>query len=218
MSLTVTQMRTLVRRGLGGLDVTDLPDADCDLYLNLALSELGAKFRFEEKEEIWTSETIADVYEYLLAGITNLDALQSVALVTDDGDGSKLVRMSREQLDNWFSTTETGQPKYFLREGNVLTLWPIPDAVYTIRVATLLNIDELLGASDTSGLPPNWDELIVEGAIQRGHIYNEDYILAQQLGNITIGKVRQAVETQSKEEQDSGSAGLDVMWEAPPEE
>ena len=44
--LSLTRMQALLRKGLGGLDSTDLTNTEADEYLNLALWELEDKSPF----------------------------------------------------------------------------------------------------------------------------------------------------------------------------
>lgn len=217
MSLSLTQMRALVRKGLGGLDSTDLADDDVDLYLNMSLWELEDKFPFEEKECVVTTSTVDGQRSYGLP--SDLDALRSVAIFDDNGQSVKLNRMSDHWYDENYNTDtdEKGQPEKYLRRRNGVILWPTPDDVYTLQLTMWRTVESLLsGLVETPGLPRNWHEIVVEGAIVRGHFYDQDYNLAQQAGNFPIGKVRSAVLASSKEEKfDSRWAGMRPCLDGP---
>ena len=60
MSLTVTRMRVLVRKGLGGIDSDDLSDTDLDEMINMSFWELEDKYPFESKETVFTSTLVTD--------------------------------------------------------------------------------------------------------------------------------------------------------------
>jgi len=175
-------MRVLVRKGLGGLDSTDLSDTDLDEMLNMSFWELEDKYPFEAKETVFTSTLVTDKFEYDLSGLTTLDALVSISWVDSNGESFKLENMTRGMFDTLFndatSTTVSGPPEQFLREGSVLTIWPPPSSdenAQTLRLALKESVATLSGGADTTGLPRNWDELVVFGAIARGHILNGDY-------------------------------------------
>ncbi len=212
--LSLTDMRRLLRKGLGDLDDSDLTDAEADELLNFAFWELEDKFPFKEKELTVEGSTVAGTRSYALAD--NLAALVSVSVKDpDDGIWYKLVRMSiasHDESRNDNSDTRA-RPVRYLRLEHDLILQPVPDQVYTYRTTmwrTLASLEE--GVVDATGLPRNWDEMVVEGAIVRGHFYNQDYTEARQAGNFQIGKVRGAELAGAKEEKfDSRYARLVVV-------
>lgn len=219
MSLTLTQMRALVRKGLGGLTSDQLPDADVDLLLNLSLWELTDKYPFKEKEcRVWM-ETVAGTDKYDLPN--DKDAIQSVA-IQQDNDLEQYQKLGRMTVD-WYdakahpdNTDHRGQPERYLRRDDFIVLWPIPDQVYRVWLTYWRTIPTLLsGTVDLTGLPRAWDEIVVEGAITRGHYYNEDYPQARQADNFRINHIRSIPSVESKEERDSRYAGLEVLWERP---
>jgi len=224
MSLTLQQMRDLVREGLGGLDEQDMKDPSVDRLLNLSFWELTSKFPFEEKNLRSEFVTVAGTENYSLAteietaGSIEMEAFQGMSVVDDEGKAHSLQRATETWLETQYSTAATfrGMPEYYVRRDDVIRFWPVPDDVYTIRVLLLRSLDTMVYLSvEQTGLPREWDELTVEGAITRGHYYNQDYKLAQQAENFRVMKIRTAQSTQAKEEEDSRFAGLIVQHEAP---
>jgi len=222
MTLTLTRMRVQVRRGLGGLDSLDLGDTDLDEMINMSFWELEDKYPFESKETVFTSTLVTDQVEYDLSGLDTLDALVSVSWVDTNGESQKLEQMTRSVFDTIFndatSTDPSGPPEQFLREGNVLTIWPPPSSdenAQTIRLALKESVATLSGGADTTGLPRNWDELVVYGAISRGHVLNGDYDKAREMRDFQVGITRSTVPTESKEAEDARWAGLDVAYNRP---
>lgn len=219
MSLTLTRMRYLVRKGLGGLDSTDLNNEDVDELLNLALWELTNNYPFELKETLFTTTLVESQNEYQL--MSGLDGLFSVAVIDSEDQRIKLDRMTRDWYDlNYDGSTDAeGTPVKYMREGTFLILDPSPDADaagLTLSVTVIQDVDSLVDPTNvTTGLPRNWDELVVKGAISKGHFFNEDYNLARESHNFVVSGVRAAVPTVAKEERDARHAGLDVMWDWP---
>ena len=210
--LSLARMQALLRKGLGGLDSTDLTDPDADEYLNLALWDLEDKFPFRAKETEMRFPLVVDQFEYTIPATT--DAISSIALIDSEGQRHKLVRKSRDWMDENIDESGTGAtPTFYLREDTTLIVYPIPDAILTIIITLKVSITSVLtGSVVVSGLPRNWDVLVVEGAIVFGHIFNGDYNEARQLANFQLTGVRSAVLTLSKEEKaDSRYARLNVI-------
>lgn len=224
--LTLQRMRMLVRKGLGGLDEQDISDPDVDELLNLSFWEIESRYPFKEKEGRLTFATVAGQYEYDITTIetaasTLLDAMQSIAVVDENDQSRKLQRMTQDWFDTQFnpSTNRRGIPEYFLRQDETIVLWPIPDDVYTVRLYYLKTLDSLLvGVVESTELPREWHELVVEGAVTRGHYYRQDYNLARESENFRVMKLRTASTVSAKEEEDSRWAGLMVQWDAPEDE
>lgn len=223
--LSLTVLRRLVRKGLGGLDEDDLSDEDVDLYLNLSLWNISDKFAFKEKEALSLISTVIGQVEYIVP--EPLDALHSMAYVDPDtGKTRKLIRMDwdhyeqiRDEGEDENDETPRGRPRRFVRRGDNFFVHPIPDKVYELRVAFWRTIASLvIGDVNTVDLPRNWQEMVVEGAVTRGHYYNEDYTLAQQADNFRVGHERSAVLAQDKEERDNKYARLRVIDEFPGDE
>ncbi len=217
MSLTLTRMRVKVRLGLGGLDDGDLPNTDLDELLNISLWELEDKFPFEIKETIFASTLVSGQFEYAMPLSPLLfDAIESISVTDGEGARFKLDRMTRSWLDDNFDDSDLGQPEKYLREGEILTFFPIPDTdqnAFAFEIASKESVADLTSAG--SELPRNWDEIIVMGAIWRGHFFEQDYELARESKTLQVALIRSTVPTIAKEEDDSQQAGLQVLWETP---
>lgn len=221
--LTLQEMRDLVREGLGGLNELDISDPKVDQLLNLSFWELSSKFPFEEKNLRAEFSTVAGTEDYSITtelniGGVTLDALQTLSVVDSEGKAHPLQRSTEAWLETEYSSDATYQamPEHYVRRADWIRLWPIPDDIYVIRVLMLQTLATLSYLTvELTGLPREWDELTVEGAITRGHYYNQDYNLAQQAENFRVMKIRTAVSTHAKEEVDSRYAGLIVQWDEP---
>lgn len=220
MSLSLDRMRALVRLGVGGLSDTELIDADLDEYLNMSLWELEAKYPFRVKETIYETVLVADQFEYSVSDTdlgTLLDGLQSIAVIDSNDKRQRLDRMTRTWLDENQDSELTGFPQRYLREGSTLSLDPIPgddEDGLTLQIKILESVASMVeGGKEVTGLPRNWDEMVVEGAIVRFHYYREDYNLARQALNFQVNKIKTTVPVVSKEEMDTHRGGLNVQWD-----
>jgi hypothetical protein len=225
--LSLDRMRFLVRKGLGNLTEVDLPDLEVDELLNMSLWSLSERFPFKEKECVVEAPILAGVNSYGVPNLHHLDALYSLAVRGEDGEAEKLARRSMDWIEQNRQVEDPalapeggkrGRPQYYTRWRNTIFLHPIPDKDYIIRAAYWKTVPSLTeGSVETPDLPRNWHEIVVEGAITMGHYYNEDYNLAQQAENFRIGHERTAINVTAKEERDSRVAGLQVLWDFPPE-
>jgi hypothetical protein len=220
--LSLLQMRGLVREGLGGLDEQDLRDPDLDMLLNMSYWEIESRFPFEEKNARVEWVTVVGTEEYsidaiMLPDALMLEAIQSIAVIKDE-QSYKLQRMTQAYYDEKYTenTDARGIPRYYLRRDDSIVLYPIPDEVYTMRLYFLKTLAAILvGSVEILNFPREWDELVVEGAVTRGHYYRQDYQLARESENFRVAKLRTASTTHSKEEEDSRYAGLVVQWDEP---
>lgn len=225
-ALNLTVLRRLVRKGLGDLDEDDINDEDVDLLLNLSLWNISDKYWHKEKECLVMTNTEIGRAEYQVPNI--LDAIHSISFIDPDTKESrKVIRMDwdrYEQLRNEKGAGAEGEEKHraaperYVRFRDIIYFHPIPDKVYQIRLAFWRTIASLVeGTVDTTNLPRNWQEIVVEGAITRGHYYHEDYSAAQQADNFRVGHERSAALAKDKEERDNKFARLRVIDEFPDE-
>lgn len=215
MSLTLTRMRELVRKGLGNLSTDNLSDDEVDEYLNMSLWALEDKYPFRTREKNTNTNLVIGQYIYDLSGITRLDAIESVAVAEDPEKRRKLARIDRNWWDANFELTNRGTPERYFRENNCIYVYPVPDEVLPLEIKHRQGVASLAASNTTTGLPRSWDEIVVQGAIYRGHYYNEDYDQAQKALNFQIGLIKNAVPVEAKEEADSRYARVQVLTEWP---
>jgi hypothetical protein len=96
------------------------------------------------------------------ANIPNLLAIDTVQIAVASTDKYLLERVSYEQMEAVSSngTTDEGQPTWFCYFGKQLRLYPIPDAVYTIRVSGHWALDDLSATADTNAWMTDGEILI----------------------------------------------------------
>lgn len=232
--LSLTRMRALVRKGLGGLDSDDINDTEVDELLNLAFWDVEERFPFKEKEcRVEFPLTIGENM-YLVPGnatgtnLLDLEAIKSVSVVTDEGDVWPVARMTQEHWDSIagvlrdrddISTLEVdsyGLPSRFVRMDESIILHPVPDKVYRLRVYFLKTLKSIVsGTVEQINLPRGWNLMVVQGAIGHGHFFMQDYNLTNQAEAIQARKINSAVAISVKEETNSRYARLIPQHEAP---
>lgn len=220
MSLNLDRMRFLVLQGLGQLETNNITNDDLDELLNMALWDIESRFPFESKEKVTTIALVADDYDYSISGVTNFEAIRSIAFVDSEGRRNKLAKTTRDWWDENFDDDEKGPPTKYFREGTTIFVYPIPrteEVGLNIEVSFLESVASLVdGTKETTGLPRNWDELVVSGAIWRGqYIYNKDYESTIGAINIQSRSLRDAQTTRATENEDFRYARLNVLWDDP---
>lgn len=223
MGLLLRDMRELVREGLGGLTENDMPNPKVDRLLNMSFWHIWQKFESRERECRTYVETQDGVSEYGLPEDNVLDAIITVAIKdgqkADEGQWSKLHQISKREYDIRHNTeaAQRAKPNAYHRLQHTLILDPVPGStIYTVRIIFWRTVENLIeGTLETTELPAQWDELVVEGAIERGHFYNEDYSQAAAAQNFKGAKLRDAVLIRDREVEDNRWAGLKVDFEGP---
>lgn len=86
------------------------------------------------------------------ANIPYLLAIDTVQVAITSGDKYLLERVPYEQMEgvSFNGTTDEGQPTWFCYYEKKLRLYPIPDAVYTVRVSGHWALDDLSATTDTN--------------------------------------------------------------------
>ncbi len=135
-----------------------------DLTSQIQLAILSA-INFYKTDRFWWNECRADAstvasqeYYGLPADFLALDFIG----VTVSSRYYQLVPKSAHEIDeiNWGAGTYTGYPAYFALYENNLRLYPIPNDVYTLRIAYLKQLTALSAAGDSNEWTVTAEELI----------------------------------------------------------
>lgn len=210
MSIDTGTLISELREHLG-LDEDDLDDDAALLLLNRSYWSMLDKFPFREKEVTASFATVDATNLYAVP--TPFDALRSLAIKNDDSDAYiPLKRMTQKEYDKIYvdNTSEEGFPEKYYREKNCVKLWPTPDDAYTITIRYWTVLDDLDDPTGEPGVPQNWHEILLFGAIWRGYYRLGDVVRGERLKKLDATLINEAVPTESKEERDSEEAGLEV--------
>lgn len=211
--ISTAQLILELRSHLGGLDTTDLPDADATLLLNRAYWEVIDKFPFREKE---VSQTFPTVMGVRFMGIpVPFEALRQLS-IEDPNTFQHVVlnRMTPYDYENTFvnnpDMSQFGMPTNYVREDAGIRLWPTPDQVYSITIKYWTVLSDLVSGSSDPEPPQSWDEIILYGAVWRGFLKFGDFDRAAQMRNHVNALIASAVPTEAKEEFDTHKGGVQV--------
>ena len=211
MSIDLPALRKELREHLG-VDEVELSNDDCDLLLNRAYWELLDKFPFREKEVSATFDTVAGT---LLYGVPSpFESLRQLSIENPDTNEHTYLRKwdIREYEENFVDTVDArGFPTNYVREGCNVKLFPTPDAAYKIIIKYNTVLDDLSDDNASSGLPHQWDEIILYGALWRGYLRFGDQLKSKQTQQMWGSLFAKLSPVEAKEEVDTHYAALNAM-------
>lgn len=138
-------------------------------FVNVVKREVETSWDWTALRETITIPTVASTYTYSLTGA---GANARVLDVSNDTNKYKMMFAPREYMHTWFlsNNVSTSYPSYYNLQsvdGNgdyVATLFPIPDAVYSIKFDIIKPQVDLSGDNDVVKVPY---QILVEGALAR---------------------------------------------------
>ena len=137
-------------------------------YINMGYSELTSTMEFKELFAIQTIPTVADTKTYTHA--TNMQSVRGVI------DTTNKVNLRRVSIENFFRLDPgtTGQPSRWAREGGLLYLWAVPDAVYSIDIPHQVEPTALATPISKTVLNNVWDQAVLLFAAAAAATINAD--------------------------------------------
>ena len=124
-------------------------------YINMGYFELTWTQEFKELFAIETIPTVVDSKTYI-----HSNAIQSVRGVRDTTNKKSLRRTTIENFHR-YDVEVTGQPEIWAREGGLLYVWPIPDAIYSLEVLHQQLPTVLATLTDQTVLNSIWDQAVL---------------------------------------------------------
>lgn len=103
------------------------------------------------------------------------------------------------------SSSETGEPDYYIDRGMEFDLYPIPDATYTLTIKYYANPADWTLDAEYDYISTFHTEAVIFGAVLRGAIYLEDDAKAQKFAGVYASEIQRMI----KREKDRKSS--DVM-------
>ncbi len=205
MPLTLQNLRDELREHLGV--GTELDNTAVDLLINRAWWEVQSKFKFREKEISVDIATVDGTKEYDIEH----EAIQRVVLIDDDDEYHQLKQLSLDEAiqGSTDDTSHEAQPTHYFIRNRSLELYPTPDAIYTLRVFCQETLDDVI--SDGPPIPQEWHEIILYGAVQRGHARYGNINKAAAFASMQASLVASAIPVEVKELEDSRFAQAQVL-------
>lgn len=128
----------------------------------------GEPFWFNQKSA--TFNTVASQENYTstdLADIPNIIKLLSMRVYNSGSYTSYINGLDNDAIEDIQDGTMRGAPQFYARFENKIRMYPIPDAVYPIRIAYITTLATLSADSDTNAWLSDGEEVIRQGAKKR---------------------------------------------------
>jgi hypothetical protein len=141
----------------------------------------GEAFWFNEATS--TLNTVANQETYGTAdwsAIPNIIRINTIKVITSGASGYNLSSLMNDQIEDIQDGTVKGRPEYYARYANQIRLYPIPDAVYSIRFTYISTLSTLSADGDTNSWMTDGEELIRQGAKKR---LAADILMSDEIAN-----------------------------------
>jgi len=216
LTVLVTELR--VHLGYETTDTAELSKIDAELLLNRSFWELMNKFKFRETEQS-IEFTVADTENFIDLP-TLFESIRKLAILNADTNvWTPLTRIDIQEFERVANddTNNKGAPESYFREGVGIRLLSSggggPDKTYTLRIKHRVTLADLADGNTTLIFPDVWHELVLFGGVWRGLLRLKDYESAREIRNDQLALINSTVEVESKEEEDSPLAGIEIPEE-----
>lgn len=203
-----------------GMDAEDLDESgttNLDLLINRSFWEVQDKFAFREKQEKIVFSTVAGTREYTLTTVVTgvdstitLEAFQSISITDPDtSDHIPLDSLTPREYESEYNeqTSVQDMPTHYILHGGKIILYPTPDEAYSCTLYIL----KILADDGYTTIPQAWHEIVMLGAIYRGHLRNRDFNSASQVKAQQIALLNSTPTQEAKEEIKNRYVGVDVI-------
>ena len=159
----MTTYVTMRNRILDEMVNESLTTAQVNAAINSAIAHYQRERFYFNESRAETFSTVASQEFYGSAANTNIPNLSRIdrLVATVNGTRYPLTLQPWELLEEKSSTTTaTGQPDEYCYYAQQIRLYPIPDAVYTVRISGLIRTAALSADGDTNAWLTDAEELI----------------------------------------------------------
>lgn len=170
------------------------------LHINEAI-RAHQKDHFWFNQQLWERATEADKEFYALPA----DYVAGLTVSITDYPRSKLISKANDTIEGWVPAAENTRPQYYALFANQYRLYPIPDAVYQLRLWGIRSFDDLIGDTDENPWTNEAFELIREAAKERVfysllHDVEKAGIAGQAAATRRAGLIRETILRQPRQE------------------
>ena len=203
----VTEVCDIVGKSVSGAAVSGASlQTRVRTYLNWAQQRIARHFNFYELTAIIDSFTLTAStkrYSFTTLGLVRPKDIRSVLLL-DSQNSFRMYRMQQVNYEKRFPRPEnfsTGRPRIYVRIGDNLEFFYIPDSAYTIKIIYPQWPTPFTTAGQVSDFS-NKDQLLVVATVMETYLALEEYTDATAWFNKMLGMLNDAVRVEG-----------DVDWE-----
>lgn len=198
---TYLELGNRVLRRIGKSEVSAIPTSEGIALVTFNMVNEAHTDIYNEEAGQWYSlyterpfATVANTGTYAVAS----DFGKAIYLVDETNDNMIFEEGVRfiAQLDP--DRANTGEPLVYTLEGDNYRLYPVPAGAYTIRDAYFKQPTKMSTTSDTSDLPLECENLIIERAYYKMLNYLQRYEAADRVGVDLIRMLKQAKKINKK--------------------
>lgn len=201
---TLADIRAFVRLWLD-VDEEDTPSAVIDHGIREACRIIWRRAPWSWAREKFTLNLVAGTATYTLASVTspstNGATLHRVySIYYDNVDGQELVYADLSDAFRKYRTLTTGKPLEWTQDGQSLTVWPVPDNVYTLTIYGTRGPLDWVAQGDNAvpDLPEEYVDLVKTWALHTAYLHQDDPEMAGETQNLFQSGLNQlAVEDRS---------------------
>ena len=176
--MTLSELRTMVRSLVSyDLEGSTAADADLDPLINRAYQQHAARVGAAVISQV---SVLTNQAEVAIPGLVRLDR----CWWQQDGATYDMLPMPADWLHRW-SWGQTGTPRFYHLDGNVLHLYPIPAAAGTLLIEAVSVPAPLSGNTDTPYTPSHQHPAIAyraaaEWALRYNHQKAQSFLMMAQ--------------------------------------
>jgi hypothetical protein len=162
---------------------TDLTTQIDQAVLDAVQYHASERFWFNETRD-YTFSTVAGTSDYTLAtvsGVTDFIKVDYVQATISSSNKFMLDQVTPDEMEDLLSVTTSGQPTCWAYYNSTFRFYPVPDAVYTMRIAGHCVLSALSGASDSNAWTTHARNLIRATA--------RKFVFARNIRNLPLAQV-----------------------------
>lgn len=201
-SLTVQEMRDYVRTFLDS-DEEELPDSLLDIWRDEGTARIQRTFEpWSFYQSTWTLTT-SDHAATLADDVESIDSVE--------GDTQLLKYLPHQTLVEMYAWSDGSGSRvtYWSIWGEVLYLWPTPDAEESFTITGIRKPTAAVEATDTVDLPDEFHALVCEWMLARAYEQQDDDIMSQ----LKFGRYEQELDGFKRRYLRSPQAGVQAVGE-----
>lgn len=147
----------------------DITSAQINNAIQSAIRNYEAEgFWFNQKVATFSTVSGQEYYDSAaLADIPDMVTIYAMRIMGSGSGVAPIAGIDNETIEDSQDGTVTGEPRFYTRFENKIRLFPIPSAVYSVRVSYVYKLAALVNDTDSNAWTNECEELIRQAAKKR---------------------------------------------------